>query len=66
MITSQIVSSEAQVKNFFVLLKGYIPFSRYSSFCIVNHVMIYQIFDVMTSISTKMSSKVQVKFFFIS
>ena len=36
MITSQNVSSEEQVKNF----------------CIFNHPMIYQICDVMTSIST--------------
>ena len=31
--------------------KSYVPFSRYSSFCIFNHSMIYQICDVMMSIS---------------
>ena len=30
MITSQNVPSEAQVKNFFVSYKSYLPFSRYS------------------------------------
>ena len=47
-ITSQNVLSEAQVKNFFILWKSYAPFSRYSSFCIFNHLMIYQICDVMS------------------
>ena len=42
-ITSQNVLSEAQVKNIFILWKYYAPFSRYSSFCIFNHRMIYQI-----------------------
>ena len=42
-IISQNVSSEAQVKNFFVSWKGYAPFSRCSSFCTFNHPMIYQI-----------------------
>ena len=37
-ITSQNVSSETQVKNFFC----YVLFSRYSSFCIFNHPLIYQ------------------------
>ena len=41
-ITSQNVLSEAQFKNFFILRKCYAPFSRYSSFCIFNHWMIYQ------------------------
>ena len=36
-ITSQNVSSEAQVKNLFISWKGYVSFSRYSSFCIFNH-----------------------------
>ena len=31
-ITSQNVSSEAQVKNYFILWKNYVPFSRYSGF----------------------------------
>ena len=53
MITSQSVSSEAQVKNFFILYKGYVPFSRYSSFSIFNHPMICQICDVMMSINTQ-------------
>ena len=47
-ITSQNVSSEAQVKNIFISYKSYIPvssksyvpFSRYSSFCIFVHPMI--------------------------
>ena len=52
LITSQNVSSEAQVKNFFVLYKGDVLFSRYSRFCFYNHAMIYQICDVMMSIST--------------
>ena len=39
-ITSQNVSSEAQVKVFFISYKSYVPFSRYSSFCIFNHRMI--------------------------
>ena len=52
MITSQNVSSEAQVKNFFISQKSYIPFSSYLSFCIFNHPIIYQISDVMISIST--------------
>ena len=51
-ITSQNESFEAQVKNFFISQKSYVPFSRYSSFCIFNHPMIYQICDVMMSIST--------------
>ena len=33
--------------------KRYVPFSRYSSFCIFNHPMIYQICDVMMSITTR-------------
>ena len=40
-ITSKNVSSEAQVKNFFISEKDYVPFSRYSRFCIYNHPMIY-------------------------
>ena len=51
-LTSQDVSSEAQVKNFFILEKNYVLFSRYSSFCIFNHAMIYQICDVTMSIRT--------------
>ena len=51
-ITSQNVLSEAQIKNFFISQKNYIPFSRYSSFFIFNHFMIYQISDIMMSIST--------------
>ena len=43
---------EAQVKNFFVSWKSYVPISRYSSFFIFNHPMIYQICNVMMSIST--------------
>ena len=52
MITSQIVSSEAQIENVFISQKNYVLFSRHSSFCIFNHSMIYRIFDVMMSIGT--------------
>ena len=51
-IISQNVLFEAQIKNFFIFWKSYVPFSRYSSFCIFNHLMIYQICEVMMSIST--------------
>ena len=43
---------EVQVKNLFILWKSYAPFARYSSFRIFNHLMIYQIWEVMMSIST--------------
>ena len=39
-ITSQNVSSEAQIKNFFILWKSYVPFSSYPGFCVFNHPMI--------------------------
>ena len=52
-ITSQDVPSEVQVKIFFLFhRKKYIPFSRYSIFCIFNHPMINQICDLMMTIST--------------
>ena len=51
-ITSQNVSPEAQVKNFFVSQKIYVPLSRHSSFCIFNYPKIYKICDVIMSIST--------------
>ena len=51
-ITSQNVPSEAQINNFFILKKIYVAFSRYSSFCIFNHPIIYQICDVTMSVST--------------
>ena len=51
-ITTQNVSSEAQIKNFFISKKNYVSFSRHSSFCIFNHPMIYRICDVTMSIST--------------
>ena len=51
-ITSQNVRSEAQVKNCFVSYKSYVLFSRYSSVCIFNHSMIYEICDVIMSIIT--------------
>ena len=51
-ITSQNVPSKAQIKNVFISYKNYVPFSRYLSFCIFNHSMIYQISDVTMSIST--------------
>ena len=44
--------SFARINNFVISYKGYILPSRYSSFCIFNHSMIYQIFEVMMSIST--------------
>ena len=47
-IISQNVSSEAQINNFFILCKSYVLFS---SFCIFNHHMIYQICGTMISIS---------------
>ena len=47
MVTSQNVPSEAQVKSFFCFIN---KFSRYVSFCIFNHPMIYQICDVMANI----------------
>ena len=50
--TFQNVSSEAQIKNFFISKKNYVPFLRYSSFYIFNHPMIYRICDVTMSIST--------------
>ena len=51
MVTSQNVLFESQVKNFFVSWKRYVPFSRYLSSCIFNHLMIYQICDAMMNIS---------------
>ena len=51
-INSWNVPSKVQIKNFFISKKNYVPFSRYSSFCIFNHPMIYQICDVTMSIST--------------
>ena len=45
------VSYERQVKNFFISKKSCVPFSEYSSFCMFNHSIIYQICDVMMSIS---------------
>ena len=50
-ITSQNVSSEAQVKN--LVLKSYVMFSYiYRTFCVFDHPMIYQICDIMISISS--------------
>ena len=51
-IISQNVPSEAKIKNFFISKKNYVPFSRYPSFYIFNHSMIYQICDVTMNIST--------------
>ena len=51
-ITSQNVSSEAQVKNFFISQESYVPFSRDSHFSIFNNSMIYLIRDVMMGVST--------------
>ena len=50
-ITSQTVSYETHVKNFFTSWKTYVPFSRYSSFRILNHPTIYLICDGMMSFS---------------
>ena len=50
--TSQNVQSETEVKIFFILYKNNVPSSRYSKFCIFNHLIIYQICDVMMNIST--------------
>ena len=52
MITSQNVSYEAKANNFFHSIESFATFSRYSDFCILNEPMIYQICDVMMSIST--------------
>ena len=49
-ITSQNVLSEAQIKIFLSFVEKL--FSKYSSFCIFNHTMIYRIYDVTMSIST--------------
>ena len=49
-LTSQIVSSEAEVKNFFYFVEKL--FSVLKIFCIFNHPMIYQVCDIMMSIST--------------
>ena len=38
--------SEAQIKNSFISQKNYVLFSRYSSFCIFNNPMIYQVCDL--------------------
>ena len=35
-VTSQNVSSEAQIKNFLISQKNYVPFSRYSSIVFLN------------------------------
>ena len=51
-INSWNVLSKVQIKNFFISKKNYVPFSRYSSFCIFNHPIIYQISDITMSIST--------------
>ena len=51
-ITSENVSSDAQVKNVFILQKLYFAFPKYSSFCIFNHPMVYQFCDIMMIIST--------------
>ena len=51
-VISENVLFEAQVKISFILWKIYVPFSRYSGFCIWNHLIIYQICEVMMSINT--------------
>ena len=52
-ITSENQLSNTQVKKFFILWKSYVPFSRYSSFRVFNQLMIYQICDLIMSISTQ-------------
>ena len=47
-----ITSQKVQVKNFFILWKTYVTFSRCSRFCIFNHPMIYEVCDVIMSIKT--------------
>ena len=42
---------ETQVENIFTWWQSYVPFSRYSNFCILKDLMIYQICDVMMGIS---------------
>ena len=59
-ITSQNVPSGAQIKNFFISQKNYVPFSRYSNFLIFNHPMIYQICDIRMSIQAWQERKRQV------
>ena len=51
-ITSQNVSSEAQSKNFFDFVEKVCFVLKKLKFCIFNQRMIYQICDVMISIST--------------
>ena len=55
-IISQNELFEAQVENFFILWKSYVPLSRYSTFVTnfftFNHLMIYQNCEVMMSIGT--------------
>ena len=53
---SQNNSSEVQVMNFSISQKIYVSFSRYSSFCILNHPIICDICDVMKSIRNTFSS----------
>ena len=57
-ITSQSVSSEVQVKNFFILFqkKRYVPFSRYSSFCSFNHPFYYSILSLFLTCCSFLSS----------
>ena len=51
-MNSQNVPSEVQVRNFLVSKKSCVLFSRYSSFCISNHAMIYRICDARMGIGT--------------
>ena len=41
----------ATKKNFFLSWESYVLFSRYLRFCIFNHLMIYQICDIMMNIN---------------
>ena len=45
------MSSKAQIKISFISERSSVPLSRYSSLRICNHSIIYQIYDVMMSIS---------------
>ena len=48
--TSSLKVISATKKNFFLSWESYVLFSRYLRFCIFNHLMIYQICDIMMNI----------------
>ena len=49
-LTSSLKVISATKKNFFLSWESYVLFSRYLRFCIFNHLMIYQICDIMMNI----------------